>query len=231
MTARQAIIIGFDPGETTGYARLDISAATRKIRVQDYGLIPVKTEKFYTEVSDWVSDYLSSLKNQRYINKSILINVGNEWLGDPDIQIIFAMEAPIPRRIAPGGQVRSDEVRGIIKAIAERHRITYFLYQATSVKKSFGSGRYTKAQLRRVVQMVLKTGPLKSPDVADALAVATCCALREFKADLGMENSYLPAPRKRQKKKRIEEYTDEEIGQAVRDGTAVIKGKRIIKIL
>jgi len=204
------IIIGFDPGETTGYARIHL--VNTKIEVWDYGLIPIKSDKFYSNISDWIENYYETFR----INET---------------QTVFAVEAPLPRGIIAGGQVKSDEVRGIVKAIAEKYGIKYFLYQATSVKKSFGSGRYTKAQLRRVVQMILKTGTLKSPDVADALAVATCCALREFRADLDMEGTYQPPPKEKMKKKKMTDYSDEEIERAVKEGRAVMKGKRIIKIV
>lgn len=210
--------MGFDPGETTGFARLHLDES-REIKVMDYGLIPIKSEKFYSEVWKWLEGYLHQIVHE------------DKQLNTLQDRIFFAIEAPIPRKIYAGGQVRTDEVRGIIKAVAEKYGIKYYLYQSTSVKKCFGSGRYTKAQLRKVVQMVLKTGPLKSPDVADALAVATCCALREFKADLGMENSYQPAPRKRKKKKGVEDYTEEEILQAIQEGRAKMKGKRIVKIV
>jgi len=78
----------------------------------------------------------------------------------------------------PRTAILMGHVRGVILAAAARAGIAVRSYGATRVKCYLtGNGRATKAQMQRAVQTTLGLAELPTPaDVADALAVAMCCA-------------------------------------------------------
>jgi crossover junction endodeoxyribonuclease RuvC len=68
--------------------------------------------------------------------------------------------------------------RGVILLAAARAGIEVHDYSSTQVKRFLtGNGRATKAQIQRAVAATLGLDRLPDPpDVADALAIALCCA-------------------------------------------------------
>jgi crossover junction endodeoxyribonuclease RuvC len=59
-------------------------------------------------------------------------------------------------------------------------------YAATRIKKSLtGNGRATKNQMQRAIQTVLALPEVPEPaDVADAIAIALCCATENQRAKI-----------------------------------------------
>ncbi|MCP4591707.1 MAG: crossover junction endodeoxyribonuclease RuvC [bacterium] len=78
----------------------------------------------------------------------------------------------------PRTAVVMGHVRGVILAAAARCGIEVRGYNATQIKRYLtGNGRASKRQVQQAVMRELRLATLPEPaDVADALAVALCCA-------------------------------------------------------
>jgi len=78
----------------------------------------------------------------------------------------------------PRTAILMGHARGVILLAAARLDIEVRSYSATRVKRYLtGNGRATKAQMQRAIRVTLGLLTLPEPaDVADALAIALCCA-------------------------------------------------------
>jgi crossover junction endodeoxyribonuclease RuvC len=78
----------------------------------------------------------------------------------------------------PRTAIMMGHARGVILQQCAAAGIPVRSFSATRVKKSLtGNGRASKEQVQRTIQTVLRLPTLpKPPDVADAMAVALCCA-------------------------------------------------------
>lgn len=78
----------------------------------------------------------------------------------------------------PRTAILMGHARGVILQQAAQAGATVESYSATRIKKSLtGNGRASKGQMQRAIQTVLSLPTLPEPaDVADAIAVALCCA-------------------------------------------------------
>jgi crossover junction endodeoxyribonuclease RuvC len=78
----------------------------------------------------------------------------------------------------PRTAILMGHARGVILLSAARLGIEVRSYAATRIKRYLtGNGRATKAQMQRAIQTALGLGTLpEPPDVADAMAIAMCCA-------------------------------------------------------
>jgi crossover junction endodeoxyribonuclease RuvC len=149
-----AVICGIDPGlGTTGYAVL------RDGTIQDAGVCRFALD--------------GSLAER-------LVAV------EADVGAIFAEHAPAVVAVEqlyshynhPRTAILMGHARGVILLAAARRGIPVRSYSATQIKRYLtGNGRATKSQMQRAVAMALGLDePPEPPDVADALAIALCCA-------------------------------------------------------
>ena len=78
----------------------------------------------------------------------------------------------------PRTAILMGHARGVMLMSAAKLGIEVRSYAATQVKRFItGRGRASKSQMQRAVQSSLGlTAPPEPPDVADALAIAMCCA-------------------------------------------------------
>lgn len=78
----------------------------------------------------------------------------------------------------PRTAILMGHARGVILQKATEAGAMVKDYAATRIKKSLtGNGRATKNQMQRAIQTVLALAdPPEPPDVADAIAIALCCA-------------------------------------------------------
>lgn len=78
----------------------------------------------------------------------------------------------------PRTAILMGHARGVILAVAARFDIEVKSFTATQVKRYLtGNGRASKAQIQRAIKATLGLSVTPEPDdVADALAVALCCA-------------------------------------------------------
>jgi crossover junction endodeoxyribonuclease RuvC len=91
---------------------------------------------------------------------------------------IVAVEELYSHYAHPRTAILMGHARGVILQQCARARVDVKSFAATRIKKSItGNGRASKEQMQRTMQTLLGLSELpKPPDVADAMAVALCCA-------------------------------------------------------
>lgn len=74
--------------------------------------------------------------------------------------------------------IQVSEIRGVLLLAAAKHEVEVFEFTPLQVKQAVSSyGRADKKQVQRMVKLILGlTAEPKPDDVADALALAICCA-------------------------------------------------------
>ena len=151
------IVLGIDPGTAaTGYGVVERDGA--KLRAIDYGCLEtLPTQELPQRL----------LEIHRAVTELILthqpVQVGVERLFfNRNVQTAFAV----------------GQARGVVLLAAAEHGLPVFEYGPHEVKLAVtGYGRADKAQVQRMVQIVLGMAVLPRPDdAADALAVAICVA-------------------------------------------------------
>ena len=91
---------------------------------------------------------------------------------------IVAVEELYAHYAHPRTAILMGHARGVILQRCAQQSIEVRSYSATKIKKATtGNGRASKEQMQRAVQAVLQLSELPEPnDVADAIAIAMCCA-------------------------------------------------------
>ncbi len=91
---------------------------------------------------------------------------------------IVAVEELYSHYAHPRTAILMGHARGVILQECARAHVEVKSFAATRIKKSItGNGRASKEQMQRTMQTLLGMSELpKPPDVADAMAVALCCA-------------------------------------------------------
>ena len=159
-----AVICGIDPGlGTTGYAiiRADGSASRGPS-----GAVVIDAGVCRFDRKESLSQRLLAIENDI---AAIL---------DEHHPHIVAVEQLYAHYNHPRTAILMGHARGVILLAAARRDIDMQSYAATQVKRYLtGRGRADKAQVQRAVQVALGLPTLPDPpDVADALAIALCCA-------------------------------------------------------
>jgi len=158
-----AVICGIDPGlGLTGYAIIEsqhATAAARDAVVRDAGvcrLDPKASLALRLAVLD--EDVSAVLKEH-----------------DPDVVAVESLYAHYKH---PRTAILMGHARGVILLAASKLGIPVRDFPATRIKRYLtGNGRASKAQVQRAIQNTLGLdAPPDPPDVADALAIALCCA-------------------------------------------------------
>ncbi|WP_227806825.1 crossover junction endodeoxyribonuclease RuvC [Sedimentisphaera cyanobacteriorum] len=151
-------MLGIDPGlRICGYAA--VQGGLLSTSLLEAGAIRIKTdiplEKRLAQISEDISSLIESIQ--------------------PDV---LAVEKLYAHYKHPRTSILMGHARGVILLEAGRRDIRVLEYAATRIKKSLtGSGKATKQQMQKAVQSVLGLPePPKPADVADAAAIALCCA-------------------------------------------------------
>ena len=160
-------ILGIDPGlNVTGYGVIDVS--TGKVRLLEAGIVQSrqggKLEHRVKEIYDGVREVIEMFSPE-----------------------VMAMEELYTHYDRPRTAIQMGHARGCICLAAAQSDIKVVSYGATKVKKILtGSGRATKDQMQRAIQLELGLGQVPSPaDVADAVALALC---HHYHARFGVNN-------------------------------------------
>ncbi|MCD6178089.1 crossover junction endodeoxyribonuclease RuvC [bacterium] len=161
------IILGIDPGTaTTGYGLIKIKKKkTRKRRFEciDYGLIQ-------TSPSLSLPERLKKINNE--LNK-IIKKYQPELLAMEKLYFFRNTKTAIP----------VSQAEGVILLTAAKKKIPVDFFTPLQVKSMItNNGWAKKNEVQKKIKKILKIKEnLKPDDVADALAIAVCSALRYYK--------------------------------------------------
>ncbi len=152
------IVLGVDPGlQVCGYAVIDADSGAEKFI--EAGVLSTDNSAALAERLNQIAADITSLL-------------------DRFAPAVVAVEQLYSHYKHPKTAILMGHARGVIlqKAAAAQTQIKSFA--ATRIKKSLtGNGRASKEQMQRAIQSVLGLSEMPAPpDVADAIAVALCCA-------------------------------------------------------
>ena len=151
-------VCGVDPGlGITGYAVLTLDGEAVVIR--DAGVCR--------------SDTKAGLPERLAQLESDFAGIVEQWR-----PCVMGVEQLYSHYAHPRTAILMGYARGVILATAARFGVQVKDFSATQVKRYLtGNGRASKAQMQQAVKRALGLDALPEPcDVADALAVALCCA-------------------------------------------------------
>lgn len=151
-------ILGIDPGlQICGYACLEANGNENTLI--EAGVLKTETDAaIETRLNGIAEDIKALLKKFR-----------------PQV---VAVEELYSHYAHPKTAILMGHARGVILQTCAKAAIDVRSFSATRIKKSLtGNGRASKEQVQRTIQTFLSLPELpQPPDVADAIAVAMCCA-------------------------------------------------------
>ena len=151
-------ILGIDPGlQVCGYACLEVSSKGEKL---------IEAGIFRTVGSSAIEAKLNQIAED---SESLLVKFR------PDV---VAVEELYSHYAHPKTAILMGHARGVILQRCAEAAVEVRGFSATRIKKSLtGNGRASKEQMQKTVQTLLSLPDVPEPnDVADAIAVAICCA-------------------------------------------------------
>ena len=151
-------ILGIDPGlQVCGYACLTASSAGEKL---------IEAGVFRTSSGLAIEEKLNQIAKD---TESLLEKFRPE---------VVAVEELYSHYAHPKTAILMGHARGIILQRCAEAAVEVRSFGATRIKKSLtGNGRASKEQMQKTVQTLLSLPDVPEPnDVADAIAVAMCCA-------------------------------------------------------
>ncbi|MFH1613619.1 MAG: crossover junction endodeoxyribonuclease RuvC [Planctomycetota bacterium] len=152
-------ILGVDPGlQICGYAFIEASEVCRE-ELLEAGVFRTDSEKNLEVRLDQIAGDMGLLLEKF----------------EPDV---VAVEQLYSHYAHPRTAILMGHARGVILQTAASRKVDVRSFAATRIKKSLtGNGRAGKRQVQRAVASLLGLGKVPEPaDVADAMAVALCCA-------------------------------------------------------
>ena len=151
-------ILGIDPGlQLCGYACLQTQREGEKL---------IEAGVFKTDADAAIEARLNQISQ----DTNLLLEKFK-----PDI---VAVEELYSHYAHPKTSILMGHARGVILQSCAAAGIEVRSFSATRIKKSLtGNGKASKQQVQRTIQSILSLSSLPEPnDVADAIAVAICCA-------------------------------------------------------
>ena len=151
-------ILGIDPGlQVCGYAVIDVTNGAENL---------IEAGTFCTNGKETLEKRLTQIAADV---QSVLETFVPDMMAVEDLYSHYAH---------PKTAILMGHARGVILQQACGRGIKVLSFAATKIKKSVtGNGRASKAQVQRTVKTLLGLASIPEPaDVADAIAVALCCA-------------------------------------------------------
>lgn len=151
-------ILGIDPGlQVCGYACFETGTAGEKL---------IEAGIFQTTADKAIEARLNQIAEDM---QSLLAKF------QPDI---VAVEELYSHYAHPKTSILMGHARGVILQKCGEAGIKVRSFSATRIKKSItGNGRASKVQVQKSIQSIMSLASVPEPnDVADAMAVALCCA-------------------------------------------------------
>ena len=161
-------VLGIDPGlRLTGYGLVEVRPGAIEPTLLEGGVIKLDAK---TSIAD------------RLVQLAEDLNGLLESLSPTRV----AVEKLFAHYAHPRTALVMGHARGVILLCAAQHGLAIEELGATEVKKSVtGNGHASKEQMQRAVQAQYRLAqPPSPPDVADAIAIATCAARRAAVAAL-----------------------------------------------
>ena len=153
-------ILGIDPGlQVCGYACLELSMGMGRENLIEAGFIRTNQKLPLEEKLNRIAQDMDV----------VLDTVQPE---------IVAVEQLYAHYAHPRTAILMGHARGVILQRCAQREIDIKNYSATKIKKATtGNGRASKEQMQRAVQSIMGLAERPEPhDVADAIAIALCCA-------------------------------------------------------
>ena len=155
-------ILGIDPGlRLAGYGCVDVDPGKIHPTLVEAGVIRLDARTSVAErlkhLFDDLEEIIGDLKPTRLA-----------------VEEVFSHAKHVRTSILMG------HARGVVLLCAQRHDLALTELAPTEIKKSMtGNGHATKAQMQQAVMNTFGlSAPPEPPDVADAIAIATCDARR-----------------------------------------------------
>lgn len=162
------IILGIDPGlQVCGYAVVEAEGLDSKL---------IEAGVFRTDGKAELAQRLCQIADD--IRQVLETHKPN----------VVAVEELYSHYNHPRTAILMGHARGVILQKAAEVGANVKSFSATRIKKSLtGNGRAAKGQMQRAIQSVLKLRELpEPPDVADAIAIALCCATENQNVNIKM---------------------------------------------
>lgn len=152
----QGRILGIDPGlAVTGYGLIDTSGA--KPAIVEAGIFRLNRSKSLPERLGTLHESLAELLDEQ----------------QPGVMVVEDLFSHYAR---PKTAILMGHARGVLLLAAAQRSIEVISYLPTRVKRALtGNGHASKEQMIQAIQLEFRQATaIKTPDVADALAVALC---------------------------------------------------------
>jgi crossover junction endodeoxyribonuclease RuvC len=148
-------ILGIDPGtRITGYGIVEKALGNKLIHIC-HGSIKADTDKPLSERLATISSELQAMIEE-FQPDAVAVE-----------SVFFAKNVK--------SAITLGHARGIALLSAAANNLEVFEYAPTKIKQAVtGHGRADKAQVQKMIKLLLKTPEIPEPDAADALAIAVC---------------------------------------------------------
>lgn len=148
------LILGIDPGTARlGFGLVEANGQ-KKLKFVDAGCLETKVETAMGERLNFLQEEIGKILSKH----------------KPDVMAIEQLFFGINARTA----MAVGQARGVVMAVAAKHKVPIFEYQGLSVKAAVsGYGRSDKKQMQQSVRKHLRMKDIVKPDdAADGLAIA-----------------------------------------------------------
>jgi len=159
-------VLGIDPGlQRTGYGLIDISDGGRCLKLVEGGILKASPSDPFPQRLQTLFDGLVEVIQEHAPDAMVVEDLFSSY-GHPRTAILMG------------------HARGVLMLAAQRDMVPVHSFLATEVKQVVaGNGHASKTSVQQAVRTRLRlAAPPSPPDVADALAIAICFALRQQSA-------------------------------------------------
>jgi Holliday junction resolvasome RuvABC endonuclease subunit len=209
-------ILGIDPGETTGWAVVAIRD-DGSMAILGYGTIALTADN-WPDALVQTGDGIEGLLH------------GDEEISD------IAIEAGIIASGIPTSP-KANEVRGVVKYVCSEHRqregnTVLVEYQPNAIKAVIRDKKMTKADTRKWIAGLFGVPALKSPDMADAIAVAAAHGVKLYAARFPYPGFVATSAAGKSKQKKSDpndllNLPDDVLKAGIKDGTFELCGRKL----
>ncbi len=159
-------VLGIDPGlHLTGYGIVDIEGGGKYLRLVEGGILKARADDPFAQRLQSLFDGLEEVLLEH----------------SPDVMVVEDLFSTYSH---PRTAILMGHARGVLMLAAQRQMVPVHSFLPNEVKQVVaGNGHASKTSVQQAVRSRLRlAAPPSPPDVADALAIAICFALRQANA-------------------------------------------------